>query len=47
MTGLELQRAAGDPNVIHAYDTDHAVRDPMAASDRAAFLGPVLGWADA
>jgi len=47
MTGLELQRAAGDPNVIHAYDTDHAVRDPMAASDRAAFLGSILGWADA
>lgn len=44
MTGLELQRAAGDPNELHAYDADHAVHDPQAVADRTAFLARVLGW---
>ena len=47
MAGLELYRAAGEPNEMHAYDADHGVRDPQAAIDRAAFLGRHLGWADA
>jgi uncharacterized protein len=47
MTGLELHRAAGDPKEIQSYDADHAVRDPQAAADRAAFLSRHLGWADA
>jgi len=42
MTGIELQRAAGDPKVMHVYDTDHAVRDPQAAVDRLAFLTDIL-----
>jgi uncharacterized membrane protein len=46
MTGLELHRAAGEPKEMHAYDADHAVRDPQAAVDRASFLGRHLGWAD-
>jgi len=46
MTGMELHRAAGDPKEMHAYDADHAVRDPQAAADRAAFLAGPLGWAD-
>jgi pimeloyl-ACP methyl ester carboxylesterase len=46
MAGMELHRAAGDPKEMHAYDADHAVRDPQAASDRAAFLAQSLGWAD-
>jgi dienelactone hydrolase len=45
MTGLELQRAAGDPVELHAYDADHAVHDPQAIVDRTAFLGRGLGWA--
>ena len=44
MTGREFQRAAGEPNELHAYDADHAMRDPQAAADRAAFLAPLLGW---
>jgi pimeloyl-ACP methyl ester carboxylesterase len=47
MTGLELQRAADDPKEMHAYDADHAVRDPQAALDRATFLGRALGWSSA
>jgi len=46
MTGLELHAAAGDPKQMHPYDTDHGVRDPQAVADRAAFLGPILGWDD-
>ena len=46
MSGMELHRAAGDPKEMHAYDTDHGVRDPQAVADRAAFLGPLLGWTD-
>ena len=46
MTAHELHRAAGEPREIHEYDADHAVRDPQAAVDRAAFLGRHLGWAD-
>ena len=42
MTGMEFHRAAGDPKEIHAYDADHGVRDPQAARDRFAFLGPLL-----
>ena len=38
MTGLELHRAAGEPKELHAYDGDHAVRDPRARRDRAEFL---------
>jgi dienelactone hydrolase len=44
MTGLELHRAAGETAEMHAYDGDHAVRDPQAAADRAAFLAGPLGW---
>ena len=44
MSGLELNGAAGEPKVLHPYDTDHGVRDPQAVADRAAFLGSVLGW---
>jgi hypothetical protein len=29
---------------MHAYEADHAVRDPQARLDRAAFLGRTLGW---
>jgi dienelactone hydrolase len=47
MTGLELHRAAGETSEIHTYEADHAVRDPQAAADRAAFLGRHLGWMDA
>jgi hypothetical protein len=46
MTGLEFQRAAGDPNELHAYDTDHGIDDPQARADRTVFLGRALGWAD-
>jgi len=46
MTGMELHRAAGDPKEMHAYDADHAMRDPQAVADRAAFLGRTLGWTD-
>ena len=46
MAGLELHRAAGEPREMHDYDADHAVRDPQAAVDRAAFLGRHLGWTD-
>jgi pimeloyl-ACP methyl ester carboxylesterase len=42
MTGLEFQRAAGEPNEMHAYDADHGVRDPQAAVDRATFLRSTL-----
>ncbi|MEO7296202.1 MAG: alpha/beta fold hydrolase [Candidatus Limnocylindria bacterium] len=46
MTGLELHRAAGEPKEMHAYDTDHGVRDPLAAADRSAFLNVILDrWA--
>jgi pimeloyl-ACP methyl ester carboxylesterase len=38
MTGLELHRAAGDPKEMHAYDSDHGVRDPQARADRTEFL---------
>ena len=44
MTGLELHAAAADPKEMHAYEADHAVRDPQARLDRAAFLGRTLGW---
>ena len=44
MTGRELQRAAGEPNELRAYDADHAMRDPQATADRGAFLGRALGW---
>jgi pimeloyl-ACP methyl ester carboxylesterase len=42
MTGLELHRAAGEPKELHAYDGDHAVRDPQARRDRTAFLARTL-----
>jgi len=42
MTGLEFHRAAGEPKEMHAYDADHAVREPRARADRAAFLRPIL-----
>jgi pimeloyl-ACP methyl ester carboxylesterase len=42
MTGLEFSGAAGDPKELHAYDADHAVRDPQAALDRAEFLRVIL-----
>jgi pimeloyl-ACP methyl ester carboxylesterase len=38
MSGLELHRAAGEPKEMHAYEADHAVRDPQARSDRRDFL---------
>ena len=44
MSGLELHRAAGEPKELHAYQADHAVRNPQARIDRAAFLGSALGW---
>ena len=44
MTGLELHGAAADPKEMHAYEADHAIRDPQARLDRAAFLGGTLGW---
>ena len=47
MSGLELHGAAGEPKALHPYDTEHGVREPQAAADRAAFLGPLLGWTDA
>ena len=47
MDGLELLGAAGEPKELHPYDTDHGVRDPQAVTDRATFLSPLLGWADA
>ena len=46
MAGNELHRAAGEPKEMHTYDADHGVREPQAATDRAAFLGRHLGWAD-
>ncbi len=42
MTGRELERAAGDPKELHAYDTDHSVRDPQAEADRVEFLRRIL-----
>lgn len=42
MTGMELHRAAGEAAEMHAYDADHAVRDPQARADRATFLRRVL-----
>ncbi len=44
MTGLELHGVAAEPKEMHAYEGDHAVRDPQARLDRAAFLGRTLGW---
>ncbi len=44
MTGLELHGAAAAPKEMHAYEADHAVRDPQARLDRAAFLCRTLGW---
>ena len=44
MTGLELHRAAGESAEMRAYDADHAVRNPDAATDRASFLAGPLGW---
>jgi pimeloyl-ACP methyl ester carboxylesterase len=46
MTGLEFQRAAGEPNEIHAYDADHGMRHPQARTDRETFLRPILEAAD-
>jgi pimeloyl-ACP methyl ester carboxylesterase len=46
MTGLELQRAAGEPSEMHAYDADHGMRDPQARADREAFLRRILEAAD-
>ena len=43
MTGLEFQRAAGETSELHAYEADHGVRDPTAATDRASFLRRTLG----
>lgn len=42
MSGMELLRAAGETAEMHAYDADHAVRDPRARAERAAFLQRVL-----
>ena len=44
MDGFELQRAAGDPTELHAYDADHGVRAPEAREDRRRFLARLLGW---
>lgn len=44
MTGMELQRAAGDPKAMHAYDADHSMRDPQARTDRMQFLSDALDW---
>jgi hypothetical protein len=38
MSGFELHRAAGEPKELHAYDADHAMRDPQARVDRTDFL---------
>ena len=38
MTGLEFHAAAGEPKEMHAYEGDHALREPQAALDRAEFL---------
>ena len=38
MSGFELHRAAGEPKELHAYDADHAMRDPQARRDRTDFL---------
>ena len=42
MTGLEFHRAAGEPKEMHAYDTDHGMRDQLAVADRLAFLRVIL-----
>ncbi len=42
MSGLELRHAAGDSAELQAYDTDHAMRDPQARTDRLEFLRRVL-----
>ena len=47
MTGREFERAAADPKELHAYDTDHGVRDPQAAADRLAFLAGAIGLTEA
>lgn len=47
MTGSEFERAAGDPKQLHAYETDHGVRDTQAAADRLAFLEGAIGLAGA
>ena len=47
MTGLELQRAAGESSELRAYEADHGVRDPQAAADRASFLRRTLGGPNA
>jgi pimeloyl-ACP methyl ester carboxylesterase len=43
MTGMELHRASGHPKEMHAYDADHAMRDPGARADRSEFLRRTLG----
>jgi len=47
MTGLEFQRAAGETSELHAYEADHGMRDPQAATDRAAFLRRTLAGSHA
>ena len=43
MTGLEFHRAAAGPKELHAYSSDHAMRDPQATLDRREFLIRTLG----
>jgi pimeloyl-ACP methyl ester carboxylesterase len=43
MTGLEFHGAAADPKELHAYEADHGMRVPEAASDRRAFLAAHIG----
>lgn len=42
MSGLELHRSAAEPKEMHAYESDHAMRDPSARGDRRSFLERTL-----